>query len=289
MIRDLLLLLLGVFSASTSFIFIRESSEAPVMLAAYRLLLTVLLLSPLFWRDYQRHYTGTAMQMLRAAFWPGLILGLHFISWIIGVRLTPAANASLIVNLVPLVMPFFMLLFFQEKITRNEIIATLLALFGMLLLSAGDFNISMDYLIGDLVCLGSMILFGCYLALGRNSAKYQSIWLYLIPMYLVAGLFCLLIALPFSSPVHAYSGYEILMIAGLSLVPTIIGHTLLNFSMQKFRGQTVSIVNMGQFIFAGIIAWFLYREVPTREFYLASILLFFSVWLVVDKTPKKTN
>jgi len=71
------------------------------------------------------------------------------------------------------------------------------------------------------------------------------------------------------------------MIVLLAVVPTIGGHTILNFSMQKFRGQTVSIINMGQFIFAGIIAYFIYMEIPTTEFYIASLLFLLSIWLVM--------
>lgn len=275
------LLVFGVFASSTSFVYIRESTEAPVMLAAYRLLLTVVLISPLFLRDYRRFHQGKSAALFRSAVVPGLVLGLHFITWVIGARMTTGANATLIVSLVPLAMPFFMLFMYRESITRNEITATGLALLGMLILSIRDFSISPDYLAGDLVCLVSMILFAFYLALAKNSARYASIWLYIFPMYLLAGIFCFILALFFSSPIHPYSAYEGLMIVLLAVVPTIGGHTILNFSMQKFRGQTVSIINMGQFIFAGIIAWFIYLEIPTTEFYFASFLFVISIWLVM--------
>jgi drug/metabolite transporter (DMT)-like permease len=276
-----ILLVFGVFASSTSFVYIRESTEAPVMLAAYRLLLTALLISPLFLRDYRRFHKGRSVELFRSAIGPGFVLGLHFITWVIGARMTTGANATLIVSLVPLAMPFFMLFMYRENITRNEIAATGLALLGLLILAVGDFSISMDYLTGDLVCLVSMILFAYYLALAKNSAKYESIWLYVFPMYLLAGIFCFILALFFSSPIHSYSAYEGLMILLLAVVPTIGGHTILNFSMQKFRGQTVSIINMGQFLFAGIIAWFIYLEVPTTEFYIASFLFVISIWLVM--------
>ena len=259
------------------------------MLAAYRLLLTCLLISPLFIRDYRRHHRGELKQLFRSAIFPGLVLGIHFITWVIGARMTTGANATLIVTLVPLAMPFFMLFMDRERITRNEIMATLLALLGMVILSLGDFHVSMDYLAGDLVCLVSMILFAYYLALAKDSARYESIWLYVFPMYLLAGIFCFILALFFSSPIHSYSPYEGLMILLLAVVPTIGGHTILNFSMQKFRGQTVGIINTGQFIFAGIVAYFIYLEVPTMEFYVASLLFLISIWLVMKakgQTPQ---
>ncbi len=251
------------------------------MLAAYRLLLTCLLISPLFFRDYRRFHRGELGKLFRSSIGPGFVLGIHFITWVIGARMTTGANATLIVCLVPLAMPFFMLFMYRERIAHNEVIATGLALLGIVILSVGDFNISMDYLTGDLVCLVSMVLFAYYLALARDSAKYESIWLYVFPMYLLAGIFCFILALFFSSPIHSYSPYEGLMIVLLAVVPTIGGHTILNFSMQKFRGQTVSIINMGQFVFAGIVAYFIYMETPTTEFYIASLLFLLSISLVI--------
>ncbi len=281
--HNIALLLLGVFASSTSFVFIRESTEAPVMLAAYRVLLTSILLSPLFIRDVVKTYSGTLLHLIKLAFLPGIILGMHFILWVIGARMTPGANATLIVSLVPLVMPVFMWMMYQEKVSRREIMATAIALLGMVLLSAGDFSVSTEYLLGDLVCFLSMILFGLYLAFARGSSRLPSIWLYLVPLYFIAGVFCFIVALFYSSPIHAYSSYELINIFALAVIPTIIGHSLLNYSMQNFRGQTVSLVNMGQFIFAGIIAYYLYIEVPTLEFWLASLLFLLSVGLVFWK------
>ena len=109
------LLIFGVFASSTSFVYIRESSEAPVMLAAYRLLLTSLLISPLFIRDYRRFHKGELGTLFRSSIGPGFVLGLHFITWVIGARMTTGANATLIVSLVPLAMPFFMLFLSLSK------------------------------------------------------------------------------------------------------------------------------------------------------------------------------
>lgn len=276
-------LLLGVFASSTSFVFIRESTEAPVMLAAYRVLLTSVLLLPLFARDFTKLYSGTLLQLLKLAFLPGIILGVHFILWVIGARMTPGANATLIVSLVPLVMPMFMWMMYQEKVSRREVLATAIALLGMLLLSSGDFSISHEYLLGDLICFLSMVLFGLYLAFARASSKLPSIWLYLVPLYFIAGVFCFIVALFYSSPIHPYSSYELLNIFALAVIPTIVGHSLLNYSMQRFRGQTVSVVNMGQFVFAGFIAYWIYYEVPTVEFLIASVLFLFSIGLVFWK------
>ena len=251
------------------------------MLAAYRLLFSVLFLVPVFLLHYSRYKPASLAVLMRQAFLPGIVLGLHFISWVIGVRLATAANATIIVNLVPLVMPVFMYALYRESINTREVVATIIALLGLAILAAGDVQISQEHLQGDIICFVSMLLFGFYLALGRNSARYESIWLYIVPVYFIAGIFCFITALFFSSPFHAYSTYEIAMILGLAIVPTVIGHTLLNYAMQKFRGQTVSIVNMGQFLVAGLAAYVLYHEIPAMGFFIATPVFLLSIWLIL--------
>jgi drug/metabolite transporter (DMT)-like permease len=61
----------------------------------------------------------------------------------------------------------------------------------------------------------------------------------------------------------------------------VLGHSLLNRSMQHFRGQLVTLVNMSQFVFAGVMAYFLFGEVPAITFFVASGLVIASVWIVI--------
>jgi drug/metabolite transporter (DMT)-like permease len=276
-----LALLSGVIACSLSVIFIRESGENPILLSAWRLLIAVALLSPAWWLAQRRHRQYSLLETLRYTWLPGLVLGLHFIAWNQGARMTPAANASLIVNLVPLVMPFFVLAMFGERLRRAEWLATGIALAGMLLLSASDFDIDPAYLWGDLVCLLAMLLFAAYLALGRKNNHFASLWLYIVPVYLIAGLSTLAVGLAISEPLPSYPLDELIWIVALAVVPTIIGHSALNFAMQRLNSQLVSIVNMGQFISAGFAAWLIYAEVPQAAFYLAAALMVWAVWLVI--------
>ena len=71
------------------------------------------------------------------------------------------------------------------------------------------------------------------------------------------------------------------MIAGVALVSTVIGHSALNYAMQRIRGQTVTVVNMLQFVIGGIFGYLIYAEIPTVAFYLASVLVIASILLVL--------
>ncbi len=283
MILNIVLLLISVFAASTAVIMIKACAVHPVLLSSLRLLVAAVVLSPVFFYNYRKHRATYTWAHFLASVPPALILGIHFITWIIGARMSPSANASLIVNLVPLAMPFFLAVLLSERVTRTEMIATALALCGVVLLTAADLNLSTQYFWGDLICFVSMLFFAFYLALGRKNRHFPSVWLYLVPLYFVAGVFCLIIALFFVDPIQPYSANDVLMILGLGVIPTVIGHSLLNYSMKHLRGQIVSIVNMGQFIFAGLMAYWLFREIPDWTFYIASVLLVAGAGLAVSR------
>ena len=280
---NILLLLLSVFAASTAVIMIKMSTVHPVLLASGRLFVASLALLPLFLRDLGRHRAEYTRDHLKASVAPGLVLSVHLMTWIVGARMTPTANASLIVNLVPLAMPFFLLWLADEALTRREIVATIIALTGVVILTASDLNLSSTYFVGDLICLGSMLFYALYMALGRRNRRHPTVWLYLVPLYGVAAVTSLIVSLLFTNPIQPYSIREVALIVGLGIVPTVIGHSLLNRSMKYFRGQLVSLINMGQFAFAGGMAYLLWREAPAPTFYLAAALLATSAWVVVSR------
>ena len=123
-----LLLTVGVFSTSMSVILIRMSPTQPVVLSALRLLLAGGLLLPVFLHEWRGHGRGFTAAHWRCTLAPSLLLALHFSSWSYGARLTGTAQASLIVNLVPVAMPFLLHWLVRERINRIEIAGTAIAL-----------------------------------------------------------------------------------------------------------------------------------------------------------------
>jgi drug/metabolite transporter (DMT)-like permease len=267
------LLLVGVLFCSTAIIFIKASAINPVLLAALRLFVATGFLLPFFLRDLKKEPIPLA-QCLHSALLPGLFLGVHFMTWLIAGRMTTAANASLIVNLVPVVMPFILIVLVKERVNAMEIWGTLLALAGTFVLFGADFKISQDCFMGDIICFISMLFFAVYLALGRRKRTYRSIWLYVVPIYTVASIICFIISLFVVNPLkEPWSAHEIWLLLGLAVLPTVFGHSILNWAMTHLRGQLVSIVNMGQFVFAAIMAYFIFAEFPSVEFYPACTLV----------------
>jgi len=286
-----LLLLFGVYCCSTSIIFIKIGGTDSIALSAYRLILGGLFLVPFAIRPWRKR-TVSGRTLLKQALPPALLLGIHFISWIIGGRMTPSANASLVVNMVPAVMPLLLLVVVHERINRTEAWGTLISLGGIIILGAADFNLSPEYAKGDLICFISMLLYASYLIFARKNRGMSSIYLYVVPVYVIGGLFCLMIAgmLQLAGMDIVWIGpdlkVESISILGLALIPTVFGHSLTNWAMTRIRGQAVAIINLAQFIFAGLMGFMILGEVPGFSFYLASALVVMGAVIVVQHPHK---
>lgn len=285
MLWQQVLLLVGVLACSTSPIFIKASHTHPIVVAAVRLLMAVAILSPVFFRDWRKHRATFTRDHLRRTHLPAAVLAAHLMSWTWGARLTVTVQASLIVNLAPIAIPFFLHSIVGEKINRTEIIGTILAVIGVLVLTARDAFAGGGDAWGNLVCFGSMLLFAWYLALGRKHRDFPTIWLYVVPVYLQAGLIAFVLSLPWVGSLASADLREWSLIAALACFPTILGHSLLNQAMRHFRGQIVSLCNVGQFVFSGIAAYFLFHEHPAPLFYIASTIVVAGIALVVFSAP----
>jgi drug/metabolite transporter (DMT)-like permease len=191
------------------------------------------------------------------------------------------------------VMPLLLWFVVRERVSAAEILGTVAAMTGVLILGMGDFSLSREHALGDAVCFLSMLFYAFYLIFARKNRDLPSLYLYVVPVYLMAGLICLVIALgmQLAGRETVWLGpdlrMEMISILGLALVPTVFGHSIINWALRVIRGQAVVIINLGQFIFAGIMGFLILAEVPHATFYLASLLVIIGALTVIRRAPAK--
>ncbi len=285
---EYLVLLLGVFACSTAVLMIKASSADPLVLVGARTLVAALALAPAAIVSARRQPTGQ-MPTARDLAWsvPGaILLAVHFITWTIGARSTSAANATLLINLTPVALPLVMAALNHERITRAEIGGTLIAIAGVLGLLGRNYQVGARTLRGDIICLLSMVLFSAYLAFSRRVAQRgQSLLVYLAPLYAIAGIICLTCALAVGAPFPPWTMREVLLLVGLGLIPTVIGHSILNHSIRVLRGQTVSTINLLQLPAAAVMAYYLLHEpAPPARLYTAAAVIVVGILVVIRAT-----
>lgn len=281
-----LVLLSGVFFCSTSVILIRSSNLPPALVGSYRLLFAAVLLLPLFISSWRKHSETVNPRLFLRCIFPAILLAIHLISWAAGARMTYIANATLIINLTPAVMPLLAFFLIKEKVTRREILGTFVALGGVAILSANAFSINPDFLWGNMVCFGSMITFAAYLAFGRINKDFPSIWLYMVPIYMIAAALCFLFSILTLDSISIGSWEEAGWMLAMAILPTILGHVTLNNSLRYFTAQTFAVVNLHQFVSAGLMGWLIFNDTPPLTFYFAAALCVSGAIIVIHEAAK---
>ena len=264
----------------------RKSELHPADLAAYRLLGAALLLSPLFFMARKKHSSEFSPKLLLSCLIPGVVLGLHFVIWVQGSRMTPATNAILAVNTGPIILPFLLFFLAGERVNRREVYGTLIALTGLGVLAFTDFDADPGHFYGDMVCLAAMVMLALYMALARrNSGRFANNWLYAVPVYFVASASCVVVRLASGDVPEAPSGIEWFWVSCLVFFPTIFGHGLLLYALRYLRGQLVGVCSLCQFVSAGVFAYFAFGEIPSMGFMIAAAFVLAGAVVVI--TTKK--
>jgi drug/metabolite transporter (DMT)-like permease len=272
--RTILLLLAGNLAVSAAVIFIKASAIHPLYQAAWRVLGAALVLTPFYFRDLKRFGLTLSWKLVRPSIVPGIVLAVHFASWLVSVKMTLAANASIIVNMMPVAMPFIAWVLHRERINAREVLGTALTVAGLAILGWNDFHLNPATFAGDLLSFVSMLFYALYLALAKRHNTLPSNQLYVVPLYYTAGLLCMLFALPFASPLaQPFDAANLGLLAALILLPTVIGHSIFNYAMRFARSQLVSLFMFTQVIFAVLLAVFILGEIPSPAFYPAAALM----------------
>ena len=108
-------LIIATFAVSGASIFIRYCDSSALIIAFWRILLAVVLLTPLLLYREIRYQFQEAFNMEQIKFFlaAGFFLSLHFFSWIQSLQYTTVAASVIVVNSSPLWVTFLSFIFFR--------------------------------------------------------------------------------------------------------------------------------------------------------------------------------
>ncbi|WP_409251763.1 DMT family transporter [Bacillus sp. SCS-153A] len=278
------ILVIGVISVSTSAILVKVSSADAGVIAFYRLLFTLLLMSPVFLVKYRRE-----MKKITAKDWwytlaAGFFLAFHFILWFESLNYTSVASSTVLVTLQPLFAFLGTYLFFKERFSKAALLSAALAISGSVIISWGDFRISGMALWGDFLALVACALVTAYLLFGQNVRKRLSLITYTFIVYLMSTIVLFVYVLIKGEKLGPYPGEEWIYFILLAIIPTLLGHTLFNWSLKWLSTSTISMAILFEPIGASVLAYFLLGEtVIMSQVVGGGIILLGIFWFVKEE------
>ena len=152
--RRNLILTLGVLSASTSCLFTRWSTCPAVVLAFYRMLLSVVLMIPVMLLRERRALLEVGRRELLLCLAAGVLLGLHFTCYFGAIKHTSIAATQTLTNLEVFFVALVSFVLWKERISRLGWLAILVIFGGGMLIAAGDMGEG-GGLLGDLMAVAA--------------------------------------------------------------------------------------------------------------------------------------
>jgi len=194
----------------------------------------------------------------------GLLLAIHFWSWIASLRFTTVASSVVLVSLKPVFAWGVAAAWLREHPTRAEAWGIALAVIGASLIGLGDARLSPGALGGDVLALLGALTGAGYYVIGRRVRQTVGIWRYATGVYAVAAAALALLALGYRTPLIGFGGRDWTVFGAMAAGPMLIGHTGMNYALRHFRATTVNVAALGEPVGATLLAWIIpaIHEVP---------------------------
>ena len=268
------MIVIGILGISLSSIFVKYSDAPSAVTAAFRLLWTAGLMTPVVFGKQQirRELMGIRPGLALLSALSGLFLAVHFVLWFESLHHTSVASSTTIVCTEVIWVALGFCLILKGRLSRKAVAAIGVTLAGSVLIAWSDSG-SGAQLYGDVLALLAAVAVGIYTLIGRIVRKEASTTVYTYLVYTAcAGV---LVA---ACLVRGYGLFDCGISAVtvgllLSVFSTFLGHSIFSWCLKYFSPAFVSASKLCEPVVAAVFAAFLFGEIPTAFQVLGSILI----------------
>jgi drug/metabolite transporter (DMT)-like permease len=261
------LLGLGVLMISTSSILVRLAQTeglSSLSIAALRLGLAALLLTPLALARASREIRDLSPRDLGLALLAGGLLAAHFAAWISSLAYTSVASSTALVTTNPVWIALASVLIFRERFNRMLVAAIAIAVGGSALIFFADNSsagrVQPNPMLGNTLALLGAITVSAYLLIGRMLRQKLSLLAYIWLIYSSCAVLLIVVALIAGQPLWGFSAWGWLLLLGLALGPQLLGHTTINWALKHVSTTFIALTILGEPIGSALLAWLLFGE-----------------------------
>lgn len=252
--RDLLILAVALLAVSTSGPLIAASAAVPALaIAFWRNALAGALLMPWTLVRRRRELVALDRRERRLALVAGLMLALHFGTWIPAISYTSVASATALVATQP-VWAALISTVRGERVAGRVWVGIAVALVGALLLTGADLTVSGDALLGDGLALVGGVFAAAYMTAGSEVRRSVTTTTYTAICYSTTAVLLLVVCLVGRQHLTGYSGIDWLRLIALTAGAQLLGHTLFNVVLRRVSPTLVSLSILFEIPGAALIA-----------------------------------
>ena len=246
-------LVLGVAAISFAAIFLKLAEPTHALTrAGLRLLMAAAMLLPATVRGWHR---GRLQPVAKWAALAGVLYAVHFGAWIWSLDLTTVAASVTLVTATPLGLAVVGVVTGRDRPEGRLWISLALGALGVLVVGGFDLSLSGRALAGDGLAVLGAVAIGGYLLLARRLAAGLDIWAFMGVACAVGGSLLMATAAAAGVGLAPASGRSLWYIFLSALVPQLVGHGLLTWSLRHTTPTVVGLATLGEPVGSTLLAW----------------------------------
>ncbi|RMG37195.1 MAG: DMT family transporter, partial [Methanobacteriota archaeon] len=216
----------------------------------------------------------------------GVLLALHFATWIGSLKFTSVAHSLTLESTHPVIAILLSPLLLKERAEKRSRIAVVFTLLGIIIVAGVDLEFRTRQLWGDLLALSSALFVTLYLFVARHLRERIDLVTYLLYVYGAAMVVLLVFNFFIDASLYRYSWKVHFLLVLLALIPTGVGHSLLNWAARRVKAYKVNLTILGEPVLASILAFLFFREMPGKWFFVGAILILTGIGLAIFETSE---
>lgn len=222
--------------------------------------------------------------LLKYSFFTGSILFLSFAFQTLGLNYTTASNSAFISGLNVVIVPILCIIFIKDKLEAKIIISSIIAIFGLFLLTYDGNGVSLRY--GDFLTLICAFMFALYIvSVDKLGSKIDTITFAILQLGVVSIL-SFLTSFIFESPTFPKTFLSWSSIAALSILCTSLAYVLQNIAQKYVSASKTALIYSTEPVFAALFSMMLGVESIKFNTILGGFLIFIGM-LISEVDIKK--
>ena len=165
----IIMIVVGILGISVSSILVRYSAAPSALTAAWRLLWTVALMTPVVLgkASVRKEMKALDRKTVLLSILSGLFLAVHFAVWFESLRHTSVASSTTIVCTEVIWVSLGYCLFLKGKLSLKAVLSICVTLAGSVVIALADSSVGQTQLYGDILALEAAVAVAVYTLLGR--------------------------------------------------------------------------------------------------------------------------
>jgi drug/metabolite transporter (DMT)-like permease len=251
--RDIGILVIALLAVSTSGPLIAATAVPALAIAFWRNGMASIVLAPIVLLRRRQELVALDGREWGLALLAGLLLALHFATWIPALNYTSVASATALVATQP-VWSALISKVRGQVVARQVWVGIAVALAGALLLTGADLQVSGKALVGDALALLGGVFAAAYMTAGSEVRRSVSTTTYTALCYTTTALLLLVACVVGGQDLSGYDGKDWLKLVALTAGAQLLGHSLFNVVLKTTSPTVVSLSILFEIPGAAIIA-----------------------------------